>query len=283
MRNLKLFTNQPGFLNHTQTTVKGSQNALSVSVKCYSTINENSGFDKNYKKQESDINDNKIRVTTGLPKLRKKHGNGASILDHSKIMKDFIKIEGEQEKNVLRSNKTSSLSDLLNLIIETNKANSKTINIAVIKTISNTNLLELAYNLNKSKNSSLTKGHINETLDGYSKFNIDNASKLLQEGKFKFSPARIVEIPKKDTKTRKLSITSPREKVIEKAMQMVIEPMYEPFFLEYSHGFRPGKGTHTALKYVDSKFKGVKWMINIDISKCFSTINQKKTDTNPKM
>ena len=276
MRNLKLFTNQPGFLNHTQTTVKGSQNALSVSVKCYSTINENSGFDKNYKKQESDINDNKIRVTTGLPKLRKKHGNGASILDHSKIMKDFIKIEGEQEKNVLRSNKTSSLSDLLNLIIETNKANSKTINIAVIKTISNTNLLELAYNLNKSKNSSLTKGHINETLDGYSKFNIDNASKLLQEGKFKFSPARIVEIPKKDTKTRKLSITSPREKVIEKAMQMVIEPMYEPFFLEYSHGFRPGKGTHTALKYVDSKFKGVKWMINIDISKCFSTINQKK-------
>merc|ERR1712157_401069 len=249
------------------TTVKGFQNALSASVKCYSTINENSEFDKNYKKQESDINDNKIRVTTGLPKLRKKHGNGAPILDHSKIMKKILEIEGEQEKNVLRSSKTSSLSDLLNFIIEMNKANSKTINIAVIKTISNTNLLELAYNLNKSKNSSLTKGHTTETLDGYCKFNINTASKLLQEGKFKFSPARIVEIPKKDTKMRKLSITPPRERVIEKAMQMVIEPMYEPFFFEYSHGFRPGKGTHTALKYIDIKFKGVKWMINIDISK----------------
>lgn len=272
MRNLKLSANRPGFFNHTQTTVKGSLYALSVSVRYYSTVNENSTFDKNDRKQGSDINDNKINVTTGLPKLRKEQGNGVSILDHSKI----TRIEGEQEKNDLKLNKTSSLSVLLNFIIEMNKADSKTTNIAVIKTISNTNVLELAYNLNKSKSSGLTKGYANETLDGYNKFSIDSASKLLQEGKFKFSPARIVEIPKKEREMRKLSVTSPRERVIQKAMQIVIEPMYEPHFLEYSHGSRPGKGTHTALKYIDTKFKGVKWMINMDISKCFSTINHKK-------
>jgi group II intron reverse transcriptase/maturase len=276
MRNLILPTNLPGFLNHSQTTVKGSLNTLSASVKYYSIFKKNGTFDKNDRKQESDINDDKISVTTGLPKLRKEHGNGVPILDHSEIIKKYTEIEGEQEKNALRLNKTSSLSDLLNHIIEINKADSKTINIAVIKTISNINVLELAYNLNKSKSSSLTKGHTNETLDGYNKFSIDSASELLQRGKFKFSPARIVEIPKKEGKIRKLSITSPRERVIQKAMQMAIEPLYEPHFLEYSHGFRPGKGTHSALKYVDTKFKGVKWMISIDISKCFSTINQKK-------
>lgn len=276
MRNLILSTNQPGFINHSQTTVSGSQNALSVSVKYYSIFNENGTSDKDDRKQESDIYVNEIKVTAGLPNLRKEYGNGVPILDHSKGIKSLIEIEGEQEKNVLRTNKASSSSALLNFIIETNKVDSRTINIAVIKTISNTKILELAYNLNKLKKSSLTKGHTNETIDGYSKFSFDSATKLLQAGKFKFSSARVMEIPKKNGNIRKLLVTSFRERVIQKAMQMVIEPMYEPHFLEYSHGFRPGKGTHTALKYIDTKFKGVKWLINIEISRCFSKINHKK-------
>jgi group II intron reverse transcriptase/maturase len=276
MRNLILSTNQPGFINHSQTTVSGSQNALSVSVKYYSIFNENGTSDKDDRKQESDIYVNEIKVTAGLPNLRKEYGNGVPILDHSKGIKSLIEIEGEQEKNVLRTNKASSSSALLNFIIETNKVDSRTINIAVIKTISNTKILELAYNLNKLKKSSFTKGHTNETIDGYSKFSFDSATKLLQAGKFKFSSARVMEIPKKNGNIRKLLVTSFRERVIQKAMQMVIEPMYEPHFLEYSHGFRPGKGTHTALKYIDTKFKGVKWLINIEISRCFSKINHKK-------
>jgi len=276
MRNLKLSAILPGILNHPQTTVKSSLNTLSASVKCYSTFKENGKFDKNDRKQESEVSINKILVTPGLPKHRKMHGNGAPILDHAGIFENSSLIEVEQGGNALKFNKSSSMSDLFNFIIEINKTDSKTINVAVIKTISNIDVLELAYNLNKSKSSSLTKGLNKETLDGYSKFNLISASKLLQEGKFKFSPARIIEIPKKGGKTRKLSIPSPREKVIQKAMQMVIEPFYEPHFLEYSHGFRPEKGTHTALKYIDTKFKGVKWMIHMDISDCFSTINHKK-------
>jgi retron-type reverse transcriptase len=280
IRNLKLSTNPPKFINHSQTTVNGSLNALSVSVKYYSIFNKNSTSKKDERKQESDIYNDKIEVTTGLPNLRKEYGNGVPILDHYKSIKK-IEIEGEQEKNVLRYNKTSSLSVLLNLIIETNKVDSRIINIAVIKTISNINVLGFAYNLNKSKNNRFTKEHTNKTLDEYrySKFCIDSASKLLQAGKFKFSPARIVEIPKKGSNIRKLSMTSLREKVIQKTMQMVIEPMYEPHFLEYSHGFRPGRGTHSALKYVNTKFKDVNWIINIDVTKCFLKIHHKKLIT----
>ena len=276
MRNLILSTNRPRFINHSQTTVNGSQNALSANVKYYSIFNENGTSDKDDGKQESDIYANEIEVTAGLPNLRKEYGNGVPILDHHKGVENLNEIEGEQEKDALRTDKASSLSALFNLIIETNKADSRTINIAIIKTISNTNVLKLAYNLNKSKKDNLIKGHTNETLDGYSKFSIDSASKLLQAGKFKFSPAKIVEIRKENGNIRKLSVTSLRERVIQRAIQMVIEPIYEPHFLEYSHGFRPGKGTHTALKYIDIKFKGVKWMINIDISKCFSKINHQK-------
>jgi hypothetical protein len=82
-----------------------------------------------------------------LPNLRKEYGNGVLIWDHYKGVKSFIEIEREQEKNVLRIDNTSSLSALLNLIIETNKVDSRIINIAFIKTISNINALELAYNL----------------------------------------------------------------------------------------------------------------------------------------
>jgi hypothetical protein len=79
IRNLLLSTNQPGFINHSQTTVNGSQNALSVNVKYYSILNGNSTFDKDDRKQESDIYDNGIEVTAGLPNLRKEYGNGVLI------------------------------------------------------------------------------------------------------------------------------------------------------------------------------------------------------------
>jgi hypothetical protein len=79
MRNLILSANEPGFINHSQTTVNGSQNALSVNVKYYSIFNENGTSDKGDRKQESDIYDNEIEVTAGLPNLRKEYGNGVHI------------------------------------------------------------------------------------------------------------------------------------------------------------------------------------------------------------
>jgi RNA-directed DNA polymerase len=58
---------------------------------------------------------------------------------------------------------------------------------------------------------------------------------------------RRVEIPKKEGKTRKLGIGSPREKIVQKALQILMNTIYEPLFLDCSHGFRPGKSTHSCL------------------------------------
>jgi len=54
-----------------------------------------------------------------------------------------------------------------------------------------------------------------------------------------------------------------------------MEAIFEPSFVTHSHGFRPGKGCHTALKEVKNTFSAVNWFIEGDISKCFDTFNHK--------
>jgi len=56
-------------------------------------------------------------------------------------------------------------------------------------------------------------------------------------------------------------------------MQLVVEAIFEPTFLDCSHGFRPNKGCHTALKTVRSDFKSINWVIEADIEKCFDKID----------
>jgi len=67
------------------------------------------------------------------------------------------------------------------------------------------------------------------------------------DGSYMFNAVRLVEIPKKKGRTRKLGVGSPREKIVQKAIQILLNAIYEPLFLDCSHGFRPNKSTHSAL------------------------------------
>lgn len=58
-------------------------------------------------------------------------------------------------------------------------------------------------------------------------------------------------------------------------MLLILEAIFEPSFLTHSHGFRPNKGCHTALKEVKNTFSAVNWFIEGDISKCFDTFDHK--------
>jgi hypothetical protein len=66
-----------------------------------------------------------------------------------------------------------------------------------------------------------------------------------------------------------LKIANPQEKVVQKAMELTLHRVYNCVFLETSHGFRPNKSCHTALKSIDVKAKGVAWFIEADITKFF--------------
>jgi retron-type reverse transcriptase len=102
---------------------------------------------------------------------------------------------------------------------------------------------------------------------------IYNTSKILLRGNYKFKPAREVLIPKPGkSEKRPLKVANPREKVVQKAVELVLNAIYDYTFIEYSHGFRPKKGCHTALKYLNQKAQGAVWFIEADITKCFDTI-----------
>lgn len=134
------------------------------------------------------------------------------------------------------------------------------------------NVLRIAYETIKSNPGNMTKGTDNETLDKINNIWFENLSKDLSKGKFKFRPVRLVEIPKPKGGIRPLGIGSPRDKIVQKAIQIILEAIYEPLFLETNCGFRPGRGTHTALAKVRVGGKSHPWVINGDISKCFDRI-----------
>lgn len=124
----------------------------------------------------------------------------------------------------------------------------------------------------KSKPGNMTKGIDNYTLDGINGSWFIKTAKKLKDGTYNFNPARLVEIPKSNGKTRTLSITSPRDKIVQKAFAVILEAIYEPLFKSSSYGFRPKLGVHDALLKIKLQGAAYSWAIQGDISKCFDSI-----------
>lgn len=158
-----------------------------------------------------------------------------------------------------------------------NKKNLEHINDRLIHIISDVNTLFLAYECIK-KNSDRSMPSVNlTTLDKIDLEWFHNSSSKLKAGKYKFSAARRSYLPNPNNEGKKkfLMISSFRDKIVQKAILIVLEAIYEPSFLDYSHGFRPKRGTHTALKYIKFKFKESKWCIEGNIENNFSNVNHK--------
>lgn len=117
-------------------------------------------------------------------------------------------------------------------------------------------ILMLAYETIKSKPGNMVIGSDKTTLDGISVKWFHKTSKELRTQKFKFKLARRVEIPKRNGKMRPLGIAPPRDKIIQQSFRLVLEMILEPKFSNSSHGFRPKRGCHTALKEI-RKWKNV--------------------------
>jgi retron-type reverse transcriptase len=116
----------------------------------------------------------------------------------------------------------------------------------------NPDIFVMAYEKIKSKSGALTKSTDNETIDGFSRDQINKIIQDLKDHTYAFKPIRRVYIPKKNGKMRPLGIPGPKDKVVQTVMAIILEAIYdngkEPIFLNSSHGFRRGRGTHTALK-----------------------------------
>ncbi len=120
----------------------------------------------------------------------------------------------------------------------------------------------------------MTAGSTPETADEMSLAKIDNIIEALRYERYRWTPTRRVYIEKKhSTKKRPLSMPTWSDKLLQEVIRLILSAYYEPQFSNGSHGFRPERGCHTALREIDRNWLGTTWFVEGDIKACFESLD----------
>lgn len=130
----------------------------------------------------------------------------------------------------------------------------------------------LAYKNIYANKGSMTIGVDGTTIDGMSDGRIEKIIANLKDHSYKPRPVRREYISKKNSKKKRpLGIPSANDKLVQEVVRMILESIFEPNFKNTSHGFRPYRSCHTALKQIHDTFTGAKWFVEGDIKACFDS------------
>jgi group II intron reverse transcriptase/maturase len=143
----------------------------------------------------------------------------------------------------------------------------------VYRQLYNTNLYLSAYGRVYRNAGAMTPGVTDETADGTSLETFDTIIAALRQERYQWQPARRTYILKKNGKKRPLGMPAWSDKLLAEVMRMILDAYFDGTFSEHSHGFREGRGCHTALQEIYHTWKGTTWIIEGDIADCFGSLD----------
>ena len=155
-----------------------------------------------------------------------------------------------------------------------NAANHEYVNQDLFRLFYDQDLYLMAYNSVKSNDGAETTGSDGTSLHGFCQNWITDLIEAMRTESYQPLPNKTMLIPKSNGKMRKLSFPNGKDKLVQEAIRIILECIYEPTFSKLSHGFRPKRSTQSALADVES-WKGTIWFIEGDIAACFDEIDHR--------
>jgi group II intron reverse transcriptase/maturase len=144
----------------------------------------------------------------------------------------------------------------------------------VYRQLFNPELYLTAYGKLYRNKGAMTPGVTAETVDGMSLEKVQAIIEAIKQERYRWKPARRIYIEKKNSmKKRPLGLPVWSDKVLQEVIRLIFEAYYEPQFSDHSHGFRPRRGCHTALREIYRNWSGTTWFIEGDISAYFDSID----------
>lgn len=120
-----------------------------------------------------------------------------------------------------------------------------------------------------------------QTVAGYGEKLSENLRDLLaraKSGRYQAPPVKRAYVPKNEKEDRPIGLPTVEDKVLQRAVAMILEPVYEQEFLPFSFGFRPGRSPHQALDYLRTQCfeQKVQWLLEVDLRKFFDTVDHRQ-------
>lgn len=152
--------------------------------------------------------------------------------------------------------------------------NSKVKHSKLIDILGDPNVLRVACEITKLKFGNITHTVKSEVLGSIYKEFITRIAHKILNCCFKFKSVRRMEVFQPIR--RFLIIGNFKDRVVQQAISMILEQIFEPKFLRTSHGFRAAKGCHSVLKQIQCEWTGISWFLEFDIYKHFDVINKRR-------
>jgi retron-type reverse transcriptase len=108
--------------------------------------------------------------------------------------------------------------------------------------------------------------------------NLRDLQSRAKSGSYQAPPVKRAYVPKNEKEDRPIGIPTTEDKILQRAVSMILEPIYEQEFLPFSFGFRPGRSQHQALEYLREQCfaQKVQWILEVDLRKFFDTVDHRQ-------